>query len=84
MSTVVLDVTAARAEALFCSQVQPSEKPGRVQVSESIAAQIRIRGSHGCACQVAREFGDHPETAVARMRWARQTVTAVYPKRILR
>lgn len=78
---MVLDVRVARVEALFCSTVQPSEHPDRFQVKESISAMIRVHGSHGCACQVAAAFGDHPDTAAARMRWARQTVTAVYPKR---
>jgi hypothetical protein len=27
---------------------------------------------------VAQEFGDHPETAVARMCWARRMVAEVY------
>ena len=30
----------------------------------------RAFGSRGCAERVAQEFGDHPETAAARMRWA--------------
>lgn len=76
-----LDVTAARAEALFCSHTQPSDKPDRVQVAESIAAQIRVHGTRGCARQMAREFGDHPDTAVVRMVWARETVAAIYPSR---
>lgn len=75
---MALDVTATRAEALFCSTVQPSEKPNGVQVGESIAAMIRVHGSRGCACQVAREFGDHPDTAVDRMAWARDVVATVY------
>lgn len=76
-----LDVPAVRAEALFCSAVQPSDQPGAVQVRESIAAMIRRHGSHGCACLVAREFGDHPDTAAARMAWARHMVAVVYPPR---
>jgi len=31
-------------------------------------------GRRGCAAAVAQEFGDHPETAVARMRWVRDQV----------
>jgi hypothetical protein len=34
-------------------------------------AAVRAFGSQGCAERVAQEFGDHPEAAAARMRWAR-------------
>ena len=34
-------------------------------------------GAAGCAERVAQEFGDHPETAAVRMRWARTAVTAL-------
>lgn len=81
MTAVVLDVTAARAEALFCSTRQPSEHPSAVQVGESIAAMIRVHGSHGCACQVAEAFGDHPDVALERMVWARDLVADTYPRR---
>jgi hypothetical protein len=77
----VVTLPEARAEALFCSTVQPSDKPGAVQVGESIAAMIRVHGSRGCACQVAAAFGDHPDVALERMRWARDTVAATYPRR---
>lgn len=81
MSAVVLDVEIARREALFCSATQPSEKPDRLQVQESIAAMARTYGSRWCAARVAAEFGDHPETAAERMRWAREVVADIYPGR---
>ena len=59
------------AEALFVSDVQPSECPGRVRVEEAVTAMILRYGSDGCAAAVASEFGDHPESAVRRMRWVR-------------
>lgn len=31
----------------------------------------------GCAGQVAQEFGDHPDTAAIRMRWAQATVAVL-------
>ena len=34
-------------------------------------------GAAGCAGRVAQEFGDHPETAAVRMRWARTAVAAL-------
>jgi hypothetical protein len=63
--------TAVWADALFVSVVQRSDEPTGDQVREAIAAAVRAYGDRGCAERVAQEFGDHPETAVARMRWAR-------------
>jgi hypothetical protein len=40
---------------------------------------LRRLGIHGCAGQLAGEFGDHPDTAVARMTWALAMIRAVYP-----
>lgn len=62
---------AVWADALFVSAMQRSDNPTKVQVLKAIAAAVRAYGDRGCAEQVAQEFGDHPETAVARMRWAR-------------
>lgn len=39
---------------------------------------MREFGSRRCAARVAQEFGDRPELAVARMRWARQEVDEVF------
>ena len=62
--------SAVRADALFVSVLQGSEKPDAGQVRKAIAAAVRAYGDRGCAQRVAQEFGDHPETAAARMRWA--------------
>jgi hypothetical protein len=35
---------------------------------------MRRFGIRGCAGLVAQEFGDHLETAAARMRWVRQVI----------
>ncbi|MCW2502904.1 MAG: hypothetical protein JWO79_1188 [Actinomycetia bacterium] len=62
---------ARRAEALFVSPLQPSEEPDVRQVRTAIGASFRtFGGAAGCAAQCAAEFGEHPEVAVARMRWA--------------
>jgi hypothetical protein len=62
---------ARRAEALFVSPLQPSEHPSAAQVRTAIGASFRTYGgSAGCAAQCAAEYGEHPEVAVARMRWA--------------
>ena len=43
------------------------------------ATALRRWGVRGCAARVAGEFGDHPDTAVARMCWARAAISRVYP-----
>src|SRR5262249_2345082 len=65
------------ADALFASMLQRSDEPSAGQVRKAIAATVRAQGSRGCAELVAQEFGDHPEAAVARMRWARGVVGEV-------
>jgi hypothetical protein len=65
-------ISAVRADALFVSTLQQSEVPSATQVREAIAGAVRRFGGRGCAERVAQEFGDHPDIAAARMRWARQ------------
>jgi hypothetical protein len=72
---------AVRAEALFLSCLQSSESPSCEQVRTAVADTLRRFGTRGCAAQVAGEFGDHPETAVARMAWALAVVRTVFPAR---
>jgi hypothetical protein len=73
-----LDINTVRSEALFVSTLQRSDGPDAHQVQQAIAQTVRVFGSRGCAARVAQEFGDHPETAVTRMRWARQLVDATF------
>jgi hypothetical protein len=70
---------AVRAEALFASTLQSSGSPSPDQVRRAVATTLRRLGSRGCAAQTAGEFGDHPDTAVARMSWALTTIRTVYP-----
>ncbi len=70
---------AVRAEALFVSTLQPSGSPSPDQIRRVVAATLQRLGVRGCAAQVAGEFGDHPDTAVARMSWALATINTVYP-----
>ncbi len=70
---------AVRAEALFASTLQPSGLPSPDQVRRAVATTMQRLGVRGCAAQVAGEFGDHPDTAVARMSWALATINTVYP-----
>ena len=62
--------SAAWADALFASVLQRSGNPSAGQVRKAIGAAMRAYGSSGCVQRVAQEFGDHPETAADRMRWA--------------
>jgi hypothetical protein len=62
------------ADALFVSALQCSQAPSTDQVRQAIDAAVRAFGYSGCAGRVAQEFGDHPETAAVRMRWARAAV----------
>ncbi|GAA2329993.1 hypothetical protein [Dactylosporangium salmoneum] len=70
---------AVRAEALFASDLQSSQAPAGGEIRDAVAATLRRIGVQGCAARVASEFGDHPETAVARMAWALALVRATYP-----
>ena len=63
--------SAVWADALFASVLQRSDNPSAGQARKAIAAAVRAYGGLGCVQRVAQEFGDHPEAAVNRMRWAR-------------
>ena len=70
-----LTISTARADALFASSLQRSDEPSPAQVHQAIAAALAAFGIQGCAARVAQAYGEHPETAVPRMRWARAAVT---------
>jgi hypothetical protein len=70
-------VHALRADALFASALQRSDELSVSQIRRAVAAALAGYGAAGCAGRVAQEFGDHPETAAVRMRWARTAVAAL-------
>jgi hypothetical protein len=70
--------SALWADVVFVSALQRSDNPSTGQVRKAVAAAVRAHGGRGCAQRVAQEFGDHPETAVARMRWARAVAGEVF------
>jgi hypothetical protein len=72
------------ADALFASPLQRSDELSVSQIWQAIAAAIDGYGAAGCAGRVAQEFGDHPETAAVRMRWARAAVTVLQGQPCLR
>ncbi len=76
-----LSISAVRADALFVSALQRSEEPSTGQVRQAVAAAVRAFGGRGCAERVAQEFGDHPEAAAERMRWACTVTGKVFGSR---
>ena len=66
-----LSVGTVQADAIFASELQRGDELSADQVRQAVAEAIHAFGCSGCAGRVAQEFGDHPETAVIRMRWAR-------------
>lgn len=77
MGAVVIGAEV-RAEALFVSDLQRSEHPSAESVQAAVEALVDDLGEQGCMERVAQEFGDHPECACARMRWARRAVTEAF------
>ena len=69
------NATALRADALFVSEFQRSDALSPGQIRQAVAVAVDTYGVAGCAGRVAQEFGDHPDTAAARMCRAR----AVWP-----
>jgi len=73
-----ISLSATRVDALFASPLQRSGHPSARQVQQAIAAAVVAYGGPGCAARVAQAFGEHPETAVTRMRWARAMVAGAF------
>jgi len=70
-------VHALQADALFASAVQRSDDLSIGQIRRAVAVALDSYGDAGCSGRVAQEFGDHPETAAVRMRWACATVAVL-------
>jgi hypothetical protein len=73
-----MNVNADHCEALFASALQRSEHPSLPEVRDAIDAALALLGLPGCAARVAQEFGDHPDTAIVRMQWAREIVAQAF------
>ena len=63
-----------QCEAVFASALQPSDAPSADMVAQVIDRAVQHLGVGGCIARMAREFGDHPDAAARRMRWARLLV----------
>jgi hypothetical protein len=66
------DTSDTRCEALFASTLEPSDAPTGEMIARAINAVMQRYGTRGCTARMAQEFGDHPDLAAQRMRWARQ------------
>ena len=67
-----------RSEALFASDVQVSQHPSAESIRAAVTATVERLGEAGCAALVAQEFGEHPDSALGRMRWARHAVRTAF------
>ena len=80
MTTTAEPTTAARAAALFLSDLSATGHATDAEVEAAIQrAMLRHGGPDGCAADVAAAYGDYPELAVPRMRWARCVVEQLHP-----
>ena len=61
-----------RCQALFASALQPSDTPDAGMIATAISSAVHRLGPRGCTEVMAQEFGDHPDAAARRMRWARR------------
>ena len=72
MNTTTDPITAARAAALFVSDISAADRPTRAQAEHAILRSIQTHGgSRGCVADMAAYYGDYPELAAVRMVWAR-------------
>ncbi|MBG0563702.1 hypothetical protein [Actinoplanes aureus] len=75
MTALIDDV---RCEALFVSYLQRSQEPTAELIREAVHAAVDRLGESGCAELVAQEFGEHPDCAIGRMRWARSAIRLAF------
>jgi hypothetical protein len=68
------------SEALFVSELSAQGRPSREEATRAIRETMALRGVRGCAGELAQEYGEHPETAASRMRWAIDVVREAYPE----
>jgi hypothetical protein len=72
-------VTGFVAEAVFASDLQPSRPVTPAEAWAAVTAAVARHGAQGCVEILAREFGEHPETAAPRMRFARTLAATLNP-----
>jgi len=67
----------ARAEALFISDLSARREYTQTDIATAIGRAICTHGIRGCTGEVAAAYGEHPETAAHRMRWARSVIEGI-------
>jgi hypothetical protein len=67
-------VRAIQSDALFVSALLRGDELNTSEIQRTVMVGLDTYGEAGCAERVAQEFGDHPETAAVRMRWARASM----------
>jgi hypothetical protein len=67
-----------RSDALFVSNLQRSQHPTAELIRAAVDATVDRLGETGCAELVAQEFGEHPDCALGRMRWARRAARKAF------
>ena len=66
---------AAWAAALFTSDLSALCEHTPIEVAAAIEQAIGAhQGIGGCVAEMAAAYGEHPETATRRMRWARTVI----------
>ncbi|WP_306208519.1 hypothetical protein [Actinoplanes sp. RD1] len=73
-----VDLDDVRIEALFLSDLQGSDQPTPESIRAAVTETVGRLGEGGCAALVAQEFGEHPDCAPTRMKWARGAVRKAY------
>jgi hypothetical protein len=72
------ELLTARADALFTSDLSAQCCHSEAEIAAAIRRAIRSHSAAGgCAGEVAAAYGEHPETAAPRMRWARATAERI-------
>ena len=70
----------AYARAVFASYLPTGSHPPHTEFAAAISDSMHgCAPFGGCECFVAQEYGDRPETAATRMRWALQLTRDLSP-----
>ncbi|GAA1499440.1 hypothetical protein GCM10009827_001050 [Dactylosporangium maewongense] len=72
-------VTEFIAEAVFASDLQPSRPVTVAEAWAAVTVAVTRHGAQGCVDVLAREYGERPETAAPRMRFARELAATLMP-----
>ncbi|HEY7489312.1 MAG TPA: hypothetical protein VH912_33045 [Streptosporangiaceae bacterium] len=65
-------------EALFVSFMPSDVTPDGRAVADAVRWAVdQYHGIRGCAAEMAAAYGNDPDSAVARMRWARGVVASL-------